>query len=459
MDIDCPTRFEDWIREGPLRCERGRDPPGGGSRTTRSDEADRRVAPTPRTVITAGEARQRVEARPHPGRARARISKLNSLLTAIDELSIVGCAAQAGRLSASLSHNRGQFAVTQGPALAAIQGLLPDPHGRALLQRGRVQAETRNGVTYTLRFGEVVYGRGRDHRRQRVERRPGSGPGGTLPVHHHHLRPAPRPRAKRPENLAFQSKAEGEWSGEDRRTSASSTPTRRAEGSRCGRTASEELTPFCRLYYVIPPAPSTRCTWHARPAQEEGVLGAAGAVVVLCRLALAGGVDGRRHPGSDIVDSAHAGGVMDKAELAAQPAILRPPRSVSRVLCDLPRPGTRSGSVPWRNVSAPRLLACGLRVEVTRSLTRARASAHARGSWTATGPRTAPDRTPGHVPTAVEPRLDGRRLVATAPLDMKGGSPCWSARSSSWRAGEKPPDDMLVVRADEEADVRSPEGR
>jgi glutamate carboxypeptidase len=148
---------------------------------------------------------------------------------------------------------------------------------------------------------------------------------------------------------------------------------------------------------------------------------------------------------------------MDKAELAAQPAILAATEERLRAFCAI---SSETGNTVGLRAMAERLgaelLACGLRVEVTEEPD---ASGAPQPMLVARGPATGPRHLLliGHLDTvlpAVEPRLDGRRLVATGALDMKGGLAMLVGALELLAArGEKPPDDMLVVAVpDEEAD-------
>ena len=88
--------------------------------------------------------------------------------------------------------------------------------GALMSNEGEVRVGTREGITYTLRFGEVLYGRGEAitaGAESSDDESAGPGENRYLFITTE-WRGAPEP--ERPSNLEFQGKAESEWSDEDR---------------------------------------------------------------------------------------------------------------------------------------------------------------------------------------------------------------------------------------------------
>ena len=106
--------------------------------------------------------------------------EVNRLVGAIIGMEIAGGAPQAGRRERQPpGRGHGRAHQPGGRPRPDQQGLLPDPGGRpALERRESCWSGPRKGVLYTLRFGEIVYGRGEaiaigdDNERRRRERPP-----------------------------------------------------------------------------------------------------------------------------------------------------------------------------------------------------------------------------------------------------------------------------------------------
>jgi hypothetical protein len=87
--------------------------------------------------------------------------KMNELLKTLDDLSIVGVRPKPKGLSRSLTKVSDRVAVTQADILSLqSKGFYFSRDGRLLSNEGELQVRTKDGVTYTLRFGEIAYGKG-----------------------------------------------------------------------------------------------------------------------------------------------------------------------------------------------------------------------------------------------------------------------------------------------------------
>jgi hypothetical protein len=87
--------------------------------------------------------------------------KMNNLIRAVDELSIEGVRPKPDGLTASLQRASGGITITQSD-LASLQGhgFYFSRDGRLVSNEGELQVHTKDGVLYTLRFGEVAFGQG-----------------------------------------------------------------------------------------------------------------------------------------------------------------------------------------------------------------------------------------------------------------------------------------------------------
>ncbi len=88
-------------------------------------------------------------------------TKLNDLLGALDELKIEGVRPKPKGLTASLTKAADGLSVSTADMVSLqSKGYFFSRDARLLSNEGEVQARTKDGLVYTLRFGEVVYGTG-----------------------------------------------------------------------------------------------------------------------------------------------------------------------------------------------------------------------------------------------------------------------------------------------------------
>lgn len=87
--------------------------------------------------------------------------KINNLLKAVDELAIEGVRPKPDGLTASLGRSSGGVSISQSDMISLQDhGFYFARDGRLVSNEGELQTRTSDGVTYTLRFGEVVVGQG-----------------------------------------------------------------------------------------------------------------------------------------------------------------------------------------------------------------------------------------------------------------------------------------------------------
>jgi hypothetical protein len=158
MDIDISTKFEDWIERDLLLVERDKI----GELVLEDYSIDERtffVDLRDRVVLSKREGKWEME-RIAAGQ-EVDESKVNALLTAVDELNIVGVRPKPAGLSRSLRRVEGGLMITQSELLSLqSRGYYFARDGRLLSNEGELRVRTSEGITYTLRFGEIVYGRG-----------------------------------------------------------------------------------------------------------------------------------------------------------------------------------------------------------------------------------------------------------------------------------------------------------
>lgn len=254
MDVDISTRFEDWIEKDLLQVEKGSierivlKDYSINERTGRVDEKDEITLRKEGSEWAADRMRddQTIDT-----------TTINDLLGALDDLSIVGVRPKPEGLSESLRRiEDNALMISQGDLLSLqSKGYFFSRDGSLLSNEGELQATTRDGIEYTLRFGEIVYGRG-----ETVTAGTGEPAEEDAPGENRYLfitarfDPDQLPEPARPASLEFQDKAESEWTEEDRKNkdlhdaheqwSSKVSAARELDASLNAR--------FADWYYVIP---------------------------------------------------------------------------------------------------------------------------------------------------------------------------------------------------------------
>jgi len=159
MDVDLSTRFEDWINRDLLQVEKEKI-----NRITLKDysidERSLTVDQRDNLILTLKDAEWK--ANKMSGKQAVDSLKMKELLTALDDLSIVGVRPKPDGLSASLkgsSHGPASLSTADQLSLQR-KGFYLSRDGQLLSNEGELEVETTEGVVYTLRFGEVLYGSG-----------------------------------------------------------------------------------------------------------------------------------------------------------------------------------------------------------------------------------------------------------------------------------------------------------
>ncbi len=253
IDVDISTKFSDWIEADLLKASK--------------DEFDQVVLRDYSVDERTGIVRQRdvLTLKKKDGvwtadkmRADQEVdgTKMNEILKTLDDLKIVGVRPKPAGLSESLSRISGGVELT-GEDLASLRskGYFFSTNGQLLSNEGEVNALTEDGVEYTLRFGEVVYGTG-----EAVSAGTGEDGKATGPAENRYLfittafKEKLFPEPEKPKNMEFQSKPDSLWTAEDRANKAlQDAHDEWQQKIDKGKERSESLNRrFARWYYVIP---------------------------------------------------------------------------------------------------------------------------------------------------------------------------------------------------------------
>ncbi len=145
--------------------------------------------------------------------------KMNALLSAVDELSIVGVRVKPEGLSRSLKQSADGMRITQADRLSLQnKGFYFSRDGSLLSNEGELQVQTDAGVKYTLRFGEILFGTGEAvSAGSESNQDQNAGPGENRYLFAtSSFRPEIFPEPKQPANLDFQGKEETDLSENDK---------------------------------------------------------------------------------------------------------------------------------------------------------------------------------------------------------------------------------------------------
>lgn len=183
--------------------------------------------------------------------------EINEVLRAADELEIVGVRPKPEGIAATLTGNAGGVSNADILSLQS-RGYYLTQGGNLLSNEGEVRLETDEGIRYTLRFGEVVYGRAGDVSAG-SEDEDAPAPVSSGPAENRYLfvtaefLPERFPEPRRPANRDYQDKPSDELTDDDRENRDLARAWDRWEDDVTqGRELQETLTRrFADWYYVI----------------------------------------------------------------------------------------------------------------------------------------------------------------------------------------------------------------
>ena len=156
MDINISTKFSDWIEKDVLLTDKDKI-----DNIVLKDYSinERTGSINKRDVLILSKINEEWKADKTPSSKEVDTKKMDELLKSIDELSIVNVHLKPEGLSASLSKSGGNIELTQEAAQSLqSKGYFFTRDGQLLSNEGEVETATNEGVIYTFRFGEVVYG-------------------------------------------------------------------------------------------------------------------------------------------------------------------------------------------------------------------------------------------------------------------------------------------------------------
>jgi hypothetical protein len=148
-DADPSARFADWVNAGILRIAKN-DIRKINSYSYSIDETFGRLANMETVSLLHRDGKWVSQ-----GGEPVRTSAVNSLANTLDSLKLVEVRPKPPTLAADL--RKGQLAMSLETAMSLRQrGFFLSPNGRLLANEGELAVETKDGVTYTLRFGEIA---------------------------------------------------------------------------------------------------------------------------------------------------------------------------------------------------------------------------------------------------------------------------------------------------------------
>ncbi len=158
FDVDVSSRFGDWIEKDLLEVDQARIDQVI-LKDYSIDEGTRLLDQRDTIVLSRGDPDWTAN-RLRTGQKVDGV-KMEDLLKALDELTIVGVRPKPAGLSRSLEDNDEGISITRGD-MASLQqkGYYFTGDGQLVSNEGETEVRTEDGVIYTLRFGEIVYGAG-----------------------------------------------------------------------------------------------------------------------------------------------------------------------------------------------------------------------------------------------------------------------------------------------------------
>ena len=249
IDVEISTAFEDWIESDLLQAPQDRI-----ERVVLNDYSidERTYRVDRRDTVTLTKNDGTWESDGMRANQEIDTTKMNDLLRGIAELSIVGVRPKPDGIDERLSG----LTVSRGDLLSLQnRGYYLTQSGDMLSNEGELQVRTNEGVLYTLRFGEVLYGSGEaiSAGAESVDDE-SAGPGEnrylfiTASFDEGALEEPPSPADR-----GFEDKEQSEWTDADRENKRlADEHDRWQERMEGGRTKASELSArFAPWYYVI----------------------------------------------------------------------------------------------------------------------------------------------------------------------------------------------------------------
>lgn len=217
MDIDISTKFSDWIEADLLKVKKNKIKQVK-IKDYSINEFTRMV--NQRDVLVLDKKDNEWTANRMSAEQEVDKTKMNNLLSALEDLSIVGVRPKPSGLSQSLTKVSDGMKITQADVLSLqSKGYYFSRDGQLLSNEGELQARTQDGVIYTLRFGEIVYGTGEAVSAGKESNDlKESGPGENRYLFiTTEFDPNEFKEPKKPKNTDFMNKPDSLWTDADRR--------------------------------------------------------------------------------------------------------------------------------------------------------------------------------------------------------------------------------------------------
>ena len=213
-DIDISARFADWIEPDLLKVVQDKI-----NRVRVKDYSinEQTLSVNQRDTLVLTKEDSDWSANKMSSNQEVDTTKMNQLLRAISDLKIVGVREKPEGISAALKSDT-EIPLTRSIALALQQrGYYMTRNGDLLSNEGELDVETIEGLQYTLRFGEVLYGTGEaisagSEENQDEESGPGENRYLFITIG---FEPSLMKEPPKPSNTDFESRDESEWTDSD----------------------------------------------------------------------------------------------------------------------------------------------------------------------------------------------------------------------------------------------------
>ena len=247
LSVDVSTTFKDWIESDLMLIDKDEI-----DRLTLKDysidESSGRLDIRDEVTLSKdGDAWQMARV---PAGKETDSYKVGTLLRTIDELSIEDVRPKPEGLTASLSRSSDGVSITQSDVLSLqSRGFYFSRDGRLVSNEGEVLARTADGVTYTLRFGEVAVGT--EAARAGADNKP-AGENRYLMISAS-FEPALFPEPARPSSRSFENKPDSTLTLEERKQKDVQAEHERWQRRvEAGQKRADDLNErFAKWYYVI----------------------------------------------------------------------------------------------------------------------------------------------------------------------------------------------------------------
>ncbi|MBD3258012.1 DUF4340 domain-containing protein [candidate division GN15 bacterium] len=249
VDLEITTRFEDWIKTDLLEAPKHRmrrlvlNDYSVDERTGSINRRDRME------LAKQGEEWQL------RGSGKLDTLVLDTVLSTLADLKIVGVRPKPEGLSSGLKKAGNRQKISQSDVVdLQSKGFYFSRDGQLLSNEGELQVTTKNGVRYTLRFGEVVYGSG-----EAVTAGTGAGGEQQGAAENRYVfitaefDPSMLPEPEPPTDKSFLDKPDSLWSEQDRENRLKQDAYAKWQRDmESGREKADELNErFADWYYVI----------------------------------------------------------------------------------------------------------------------------------------------------------------------------------------------------------------